>query len=286
MSRSGWLILGAIFVVVFGGAAGAMAVMLFSSVEPPPKQPPVEIFGDADTPPGWDDVPPPPRIEPELRAAPEASVARRLAALEAEVTRLREELASERAKTKPLRDLYEQAEKAGLEPGAFEAGGPGPVLVDGPDHGAPLAKHLATKFLGLDEARAKAFGEAYEQWLARVEELEKQHAEVKVNGDTTTITIGRFGADGDDLRRRWDDHVAGTLSADEKQAYDKQGVRNRLFGGRTGRMARTVTIAERDGMVEVQDVGTDEGGGETQQVMKGPAMARDLMLRDYAHLLK
>ena len=291
MSKTGWIILGTIFVVIFGAAAAMLALMMFTWVEAPTEDPTSdEVLREVEFgAPDLDDIGPMPQPEPELRgvdAANDANTNRRLEVLEAEVKRLREELATERAKTKPLKDLYEQAEKCGmLPPGGFEAGGPSLEVVGGPERGAPLAASLA-KTLGLDDGRTKDFTEQYERWIAKVEALEKEHATVKVDGDTTTITIGQFGTAGDQLRREWDDYVAGALSADEKQAYDKQAARNRLLGARGGDWARTVSIKESGGTIRITEEGDDGKGGKTVQDTQGPAIARDMMLEDYAHLLK
>ena len=286
MNKTLWIILGTIFIVIFGGAAGLLAVLLFHTTAPVPaeEEPRNELLQEA--PPSFDDGDSPP--PPVLRGTDtpgEDAMARRMAALEAEVKKLREDLAAERAKNKPLHDLVEQAEAAGMGPGSFEAGGPGLEVVGGPDHGGPLAAEIAKK-LGLDAGRTKAFREAYERWLDKVEALEKEHAKVTVDGDTTTITIDRFGQAGDQLRREWDDLVEASLSADEKQAYDKQGARNRLVGSRSGDYARTITIKEAGGSIRVTQEADDGKGGKTHEEMQGPAMARDLMLQDYAHLLK
>ena len=100
------------------------------------------------------------------------------------------------------------------------------------------------------------------------------------------ITIPRLGQAGDQLRREWDDYVDGALTADEKKAYDKAGTRNRLLGARVGDWARTITIEESGGSIDIREAADDGKGGKSEQHMQGPAMARDIMLKDYAHLLK
>lgn len=288
MSKTGWIILGTIFVVIFGGAAGLLAVMMFNAVEPPPRDGPESLERELEDPDiDWDE--PGPLPAPELRGPDtptDANMARRLAALEDQVKDLRAELAAERKKTKPLRDMYEQAEKGGMLPeGAFESGGPGLELLAEPMSGGALAGKLA-QTVGLEARRAKAFAETYDTWLEKAKGLEKEHAKVSVHGDTTTITIDRFGADGEALRREWDDYVARALSADEKQAYDKLGARNRLVGSRGGDFARRIRIKQAGGSISITAEGEDATGNKTVEETQGPALARDLMLADYAHLLK
>ncbi|MDF1702041.1 MAG: hypothetical protein P1V36_12865, partial [Planctomycetota bacterium] len=277
MSKTGWIILGTIFVVIFGGAAGLLAVMMFHSVAPPPREEPQSLereFEDSQT----DRDEPGPRPAPELRGPDtptDANMARRLAALEDQVKNLRTELAAERKKTKPMRDMYEEAKKDGMLPES----GPGIELLAEPLSAGALAGTLA-KDMGLEARRAKAFAETYDAWLEKAKRLEKEHAKVSVYGDTTTITIDRFGRDGEELRREWDDYVAGALSTDEKQAYDKQGARNRLVGSRGGDFARRIRIKQAGGSISITAEGEDATGNKTVEETQGPALARDLMLAD------
>ena len=102
MSRSGWLILGAIFVVIFGGAAAVLAMMLVREAEPPPERPPMERRQEVPVAP---DLAGAPRSAPMPESPPtsnpmssDAAMQRHVEALEDEVQRLREQLAEERSK--------------------------------------------------------------------------------------------------------------------------------------------------------------------------------------------
>ncbi len=290
MNKTSWIVLAAMLIVVVGGTAGVVAVALFSGVDGPPETTTIEH--DADDLPGSFD---PGERTPDLIEAPptlrgaetptDANLSRRLGALEDEVKSLREQLAAERKLTQPLRDMVDQAKEGGMLVGPGQPLGSGEVIGDGlpgsPAYAAKLAKDL-----GLDAGRAKAFKTSYESFLEKAKALEKENATVARDGDTTTITIKPFGQAGEQLRREWDDYVDSTLTADEKQGYDKRGARNQLIGNRGGDWTRTVKIKEAGGTISVGDSADDGKGGKTQQVMEGPAMAREVILSDYAHLLK
>ncbi|MDA1195730.1 MAG: hypothetical protein O2894_11165 [Planctomycetota bacterium] len=283
MGKTGWIVLASTFVVITGGTAGLLAVAIFvgSAVDAPEP-----IGHEVVTHPLPDESPP-----PALRgtdAAGEAPMARRLEALEGEVRSLREQLAAERKKTKPLVDMYEEAKDGGLlatEGGAFEAGGPGRAVEGDLLAGAEFAKHLA-RAVGLDDGRAREFTENYERVLEKVKALEKEHATVTKDGDTTTINIRPFGRAGEEVRREWDDYIQRALTGEERARYDKAGGRSRLLANRAGDWTRTVRIREAGGSLTISDQATDADGNQTQQEMQGPALARDVMIRDYAHLLR
>ena len=189
---------------------------------------------------------------------------------------------------KPLLDVYEKAKESGmLTEGGLPIEAGGLELLDDPlMPGTPAAARKLARELGLDPGRTKAFTKSYEDFLAKVKHLEQEHATVKRDGDTTTITITPFGQAGDQVRREWDDFVDGSLSADEKQTYDKQGVRNRLINSRGGTATRTIRIIEAGGAIQIADESDDGKGGKTMLASQGPAAARDMMLEDYVHLLK
>lgn len=297
MNKTGWIILAGTFVVVFGGAAGLLAVAIYTWTDVSPESTPRSLQSGPETVAGDEPgaepigVVPEPEPTPSLRGVgtlTDANLARRLGALELEVKSLREQLAAERKWMKPLLDVYDRAKESGMltEDGTpIEAGGL--ELLDDPlMAGTPAAARKLARELGLDSGRTKAFTKSYEDFLAKVKDLEEEHASVKRDGDTTTITITPFGQAGDQVRREWDDFVDGSLSADEKQGYDKQGVRNRLINSRGGTATRTIRIVEAGGAIQIADESDDGKGGKIMQTMQGPAAARDMMLEDYAHLLK
>ncbi len=297
MSKTAWMVIAVVLALLLGLVALGMVVALYSWVDAPQDHGPEHEMLMPEPPGGDEDSVPAPRPEPAptlrgVEAPTDSNMNRRLAALEAEVKSLRDELAKERAATKPMRDMFEQAKKGGFigpdGPGMPVGGipdGAEVVMDDSMLAGAALAKKLAGG-MGLEGDRATAFGKAYDDFLGKVQALEKEHAKVAKDGDTTTITIPRLGQAGDQLRREWDDYVDGALSADEKKAYDKGGTRNRLLGARAGDWARTITIKEAGGSIDVREQGDDGKGGKSEQHMQGPAMARDIMLKDYEHLLK
>ena len=227
-----------------------------------------------------------PRSDPVAQPALEsgsdlASALRRIQALETKIRALEAEI----AKTRPLVEMYEDAKAHGPIPvGGVpvpERPGAPAVLLEEGDHEASAQLSQAMK---LEGKRAKAFKDAHARFLKQIEALEKQNAEVKVDGDTTTITIKPFGAAADDLVRDWNDWKRDNWTADEVKAYKNNGGDNVLFGARLGQHKRTVKIREAAGNIQVTDSNDANVGFPVH--ISGPADARELVLEDYTHLLK
>ena len=228
---------------------------------------------------------------PRLRGAGAGSdeaLLRRVALLEEKLRDLEAQLIGERERTKPMVEAYEQA----VSSGALSTDG-SQVLPDGSTMalagdalGGPMHAEKLARGLGLDASRVDDFGRSYEQFVAKIKVLEKAHATVRRDGDTTTLTIEPFGPAGEQLRQEWDDYVAQALSSEEREQYETRAVRNQLLGNRAGDGTRTIRIKEAGGSIQIDDEWEGGDGAQTNQVVQGPAAARDLILSDYAHLLE
>ena len=281
---TGLLLLGAIVVgaTVFGAYTLAPDP---NETQGPPMH---EAVADPDP---FDGIPPPPPPPVVLESGlSNEDLLARLSALEQTVARLEKTIAEERAATKPLREAYEQALAQGLTPGGapIEFGGAIPEgleLVDA--GGGPGGPKGVTDRLGLKDERATAFQETYARLLKEAKALEKEHAKVSVDGDTTTIEIADFGSAGENLRRSWDDWKQQNWTSEELTAYRKGGGDSTLFGARLGSGARKVEIRETAGHIKLTESSTTpDGKEEFATETMGPAIARDMILQDYAHLLK
>ena len=149
--------------------------------------------------------------------------------------------------------------------------------------GADLVRDIGRR-AGLTDARQKDMVDEYERMMARIRDLEKRHAKVTRDGDTTTIEIARYGNDGHELARRWRDWLDANLTADERAAYKKQNATGQLFKNRLGDFARTVRIKEAGGGVRVTEKAKNKND-EFETRTEAPALARDMVLGEYKHIL-
>lgn len=279
MGQQAWTILLTALVLGGGVILGATLLAEDQELAPPPAS---DERVDA--------PPPAPRAQPALASVGgDASTMRRVAALEAEVRALRMELEAGRAAMKPLVAMYEQAKERGLV-GVDSPGGAGAISEDMPleviEFLGAEGPGYVSRTLGLNPKRAAALAAEHKEILAQVKDLEKRHAEVTVDGDTTTIQIGAFGSDGETLRRRWDDWKRKNWTAQETRTHTNSGGDNSLFNGRLGAGARTIKIRETAGNIKVTESATSSDGEEFSSEIMGPAIARSAVLENYLHLLK
>ena len=217
-----------------------------------------------------------------------AQLQRRVTSLETEVLILAAQLEESRNRMKPLLALLEAAKASGSVHFAPDGTPVIPESIEIEDFGSvgvELAASFAKK-MELTPERSAAFQKQYAETLAQVKALEQEHATVSVEGDSTTIRIGRFGSDGDQLQRSWSDWILSYLTDDQAASYKKQGGVNALFGGRMGQYERTIEIKEAGGNVSMSETSVSTGGEEYRTETTGPAEARDFVLEDYLHLLK
>ena len=186
-----------------------------------------------------------------------------MAALDRRIGALEDVVRTERESLQPLRDLYEAWEKR--EPGLAER-----IAAD-PD---ALVDHVD----GADVEVELPHGEG----VARA--LEERHAEVTVDGDTTSIHLAPY-PDGAALERRWKDWLSANLTPEEQDHLVKQGGTNKLFGSRLGSFDRRITIRESGGGIQVKEKATAPDGNEFQTEVQGPALGREFVLAEYLHLL-
>jgi hypothetical protein len=232
-----------------------------------------------------------PRPGPATLGGHDMDVVRRhIADLEARVAKLETELAAKSKAIEPLLGMVEQARRLGIP---LETVGPdmesvelpeGSGFVDGPGLEGSAVRKVASD-LGLDGRRKKAFEGSVEGILEELRILEKQHAQVVVDGDTTTITIPKYPG-GDQARRKWEDWSRNFFTDEERARLERDRATNRLFGHRLGEQARTIRIKESGGTINVTESTTADDGDRMQTEMRGPAAVREMVLEPYMHLLK
>ena len=99
-----------------------------------------------------------------------------------------------------------------------------------------------------------------------------------------SIKIGAY--DGSDLERDWQDWVSRNLNPDEQAQLEKERAANRIFGNRLGGFDRTIEIEETGGMVNLTESARQGDSQVYQTHMQGPALARDLIVEPFQHLLE
>jgi hypothetical protein len=213
------------------------------------------------------------RTTPELAKAID-----RIAALETQLQALQQKVdAPQPRKELLLKDLKELA--AGAEAKTLFEG------TIGDDDARPFGWHVPHKpstvasMLGLDAARRKALEETYASFVDRIRTLEKEHAKVTVDGDTTRIEIAPFPIQGKALIDEWKGRLAGLLTSDEQDKYKRLGLG--LLPADIGQNERVVAIVdEKDGSATSTEQSGEKGFSGS---FKGP---KEMALAPYRHLLK
>lgn len=117
--------------------------------------------------------------------------------------------------------------------------------------------------------------------------MERQHAKKSVDGDTTTITIEGHAADNDRLRGELETWVGRNLEAGERDRLAESG-EYAVMLHRLGSQPRAITVRTAEGQVLLRDEvrGTPGESGAMSLEVGGPAGLKDVLLSDYAHLLR
>ena len=215
---------------------------------------------------------------PADRTGPElARALDRITALETQLRALQEKVDSPGTRKELLlKDLKE-----------FAAGAESKVLIQGgsEDQDAmpfgwriPHKPQTVAALLGLDAARRKTLEETYQSFVDRIRSLEKEHAKVTVDGETTRIEIGLFPIQGKALIDEWSGRLTALLTPDEKDKYKKLGLG--LLPADVGQHDRVIAIVdEGNGMASSTEQASDSFSGS----YKGP---KESALAPYRHLLK
>jgi hypothetical protein len=265
---------------VLGGGCAALAVRLLL--------PPAAQDGSAATPKTGSPVPtrPPepttsaPILTPAPDAVERAALATR-AKLEAHDARL--------ARLEVLRDRLEAAGLLEEPPNSpAEAPQPLPVAKDTPSQTLRKQYERLAAELGLKAERAKAFVDVMTDTTQRMTEMERAHARKTVDGDVTTVTIEGHAADAQRLSTELEAWVGRNLEADERERIVETGEYGTLLH-RLGSRPRVITVRVADGEVKLTDQVREGPGGRSASMsieIGGPAGLKDLLLADYAHLLR
>jgi hypothetical protein len=140
---------------------------------------------------------------------------------------------------------------------------------------------------GLKGERAKAFVDAAVDMTRRAEEMERLHAKKSVDGGVTTITIEGHAVDAERLRTEFETWVGRHLESAERETMAKTGEYGVLVY-RLGSQPRTITVRTADGQVTLKDQARSAPGEPPSMAIEvsGPAAIKEMLLADYAHLLR
>ncbi|MHC5012420.1 MAG: hypothetical protein ACYTG6_15995 [Planctomycetota bacterium] len=227
---------------------------------------------------------PPPILRGEGQPADMAALEARLAAVEAELERLKASQEETREELEPVLRMAEMAEQ--LHGGDIDLDELGLEEARLLRQSGPGGAERIADLLALDPARRQAFEETHAALVEQLKELEAAHATVTENEDGLTIAVEAFPSDGARIEREWEDFVGRTLTPEEQERYRKHRLANPLFPHGFGQYARTITVKDMGGNLEVTEDAKGPDGQDFRTVTQGPAEARGMMLDPYMHLLK
>ena len=221
----------------------------------------------------------PPRIPPSSSDPQELGRAReRIAALEAELERVRAVQARSEKLLADLKPVAEMVEKARTNGASSEAKSDSDEKAFST---AMMGPRAAAGLLGLSGARRDDFKRAFDDAVEKIRALESTRAKVTVDGNRTRIEIPAFPQEAEAVYSAWLDWARGFFTPAEKENFNSQRMFDNLFGFKRGAHNRVILLERSgDGNLSVHE--TDAGGSSGS--FNGPEDAQ--MLAAYAHLLK